>query len=91
MFGIGVVQGLASNDELLLLLIFSLGAATSLEMVAGVGIFSLGVAVGMVAFAAAFTLLRSRAAAFARALNFAVGASSVAYGVFIGAGIFGLI
>lgn len=84
MFGIGIVHGLASNDELLLLLTVSLGAATAAEMLVGVGIFSLGVVVGMIAFAAAFTLLRSRAAAFARALNFAVGASSIAYGIFIG-------
>ncbi len=83
MLGIGIVHGLASNGELLLLLTVSLGLATAAEMVAGVAIFSIGVALGMVAFSALFTLplVKAKSAQFLRAINFLVGMVSVAYGV----------
>ena len=82
MFGIGVIHGLASNDELLLLLTVSLGLASAAEMVAGVAIFSLGVALGMVAFSALFALplVRAKSEQFLRGINLLVGAVSVAYG-----------
>lgn len=53
MAGIGVVHGLASNDELLLVLLVGLGAASWWHVLLGVAFFSLGVLVGMVLFAAA--------------------------------------
>jgi high-affinity nickel permease len=83
MFGIGIVHGLASNDELLLLLTVSLGLATAAEMVAGVAIFSFGVALGMVAFSALFTLpiVKAKSVQFLRAINLFVGLLSVGYGL----------
>ena len=85
MFGVGVVHGLASNDELLVLLTASLGAASAAEMIAGVGIFSAGVALGMLAFAFAFTLpvlrARGRSVLLMRGVNLAVGLASIGYGV----------
>ncbi len=50
MFGIGIVHGLASNDELLLLFVVSLSVTTLAGLLGGVGIFSVGVVLGMVVF-----------------------------------------
>lgn len=82
MFGIGVVHGLASNDELLLLLTATLGVSSLLEMIAGVAIFSAGVVIGMVAFGLIFTLpiLKAHSARLKSAVNLAVGCISVVYG-----------
>ncbi|MEW6036548.1 MAG: hypothetical protein AB1529_08105 [Candidatus Micrarchaeota archaeon] len=87
-FGIGIIQGLASNDELLMLLSVMLGLATLGDMVAGVAFFSIGVFMGMVAFGAAFTipLLRSRRAALGRAVNGIIGILSVWWGLMMLAG-----
>ncbi|MEW6721864.1 MAG: hypothetical protein AB1324_01230 [Candidatus Micrarchaeota archaeon] len=83
--GIGVVQGLASNDELLLLLTVFLGLSSLTDMLFGVLFFTAGVAAGMVLFASAFSipLLRNRSVAISRAVNFAVGAGSAGYGALI--------
>ena len=82
MFGIGVMHGLASNDELLLLLTASLGLSTLGEMIFGVAIFSLGVVIGMVAFSLLFTwsLLKVESARLSQAINLTAGCISVIYG-----------
>ncbi len=82
MFGIGIVHGLASNDELLLLLTASLGLSTLADMVFGVAIFSFGVVLGMVAFSILFTypLLKMPRQRLVSAVNLTVGCISVAYG-----------
>ena len=89
MFGIGIVHGLASNDELLLLLTVSLGVSSLLEMVAGVAIFSAGVVIGMIGFGLLFTLplLKARSAQISRAVNLTVGCISIIYGMMM---LFGL-
>lgn len=89
MFGIGVMHGLASNDELLLLLTASLGLSTLAEMIFGVAIFSLGVVIGMVAFSLLFTysLLKMESARLSQAINLTVGCISVVYGAMM---LFGL-
>src|SRR5207249_3480321 len=50
MFSIGIVHGLASNDELLLLLVVALSVATLGGLLLGVAVFSLGVVAGMILF-----------------------------------------
>src|SRR3970040_443461 len=50
MFGIGVVHGLASNDELLIPLAGALSFATCGGLLLGVAVFSVGVVLGMVLF-----------------------------------------
>lgn len=89
MFGIGIIHGLASNDELLLLLTASLGLSTLAEMIFGVAIFSLGVVIGMVAFSLLFTwpLLKAQSARLSQAINLTVGCISVIYGAMM---LFGL-
>lgn len=48
--GIGIIHGLASNDELLLLLTLSLGLSSFLNIFIGLTIFTLGVVAGMIVF-----------------------------------------
>ncbi|MCL6088589.1 MAG: hypothetical protein M1530_00290, partial [Candidatus Marsarchaeota archaeon] len=82
MFGIGIVHGLASNDELLLLLTASLGLSSLAEMIFGVAVFSAGVVIGMVAFSLllAYPMLKMPRGRLVSAINLAVGCISVAFG-----------
>jgi len=48
--GIGIIHGLASNDELLLLLTLSLGITGLLGIFLGLTVFTIGVVIGMVTF-----------------------------------------
>ena len=84
-FGVGLVQGLASNDELLLLLTVVLGLSGIAEMAGGIVLFSAGVVAGMVAFGSLFSLplLRGRSMAASRAVNLLAGTASVAYGAYM--------
>ncbi|MEK6954300.1 MAG: sulfite exporter TauE/SafE family protein [Candidatus Micrarchaeota archaeon] len=84
-FGIGILHGLASNDELLILLTASLGVSSLFEMISGVAVFSLGVVLGMVAFSLIFTLpfLRIRGEALRRAVIGGVGGISILYGAML--------
>lgn len=88
MFGIGVVHGLASNDELLVLLTASLGLSSAADLLLGVWLFSLGVVAGMVAFGLLFTLplVQLHGNRFAQAVNVAAGGVSLAYGAWMLAG-----
>lgn len=83
MFGVGVIHGLASNDELLMLLVAGLGVASLGGTLLGIGVFSAGVVLGMVAFCAAFSIpwLRLRSGGAQRILAFVTGLVSIAYGI----------
>lgn len=83
MFGIGIIHGLASNDELLLLFTASLGVASLGGILAGVGIFSLGVVFGMLLFSALFSypLLKSKSEAVYKIFSAASGIGSILYGL----------
>ncbi len=83
MFGIGIMHGLASNDELLLLLTVSLGVSSVAEMVVGVGIFSLGVVLGMILFSILFTypLIKISQEKLNHAVNIVAGSVSIFYGI----------
>ena len=82
MFGIGIVHGLASNDELLLLLTVSLGLTSLIDMIAGVAIFSFGVVIGMIAFSIFLTypIIKVESEKLHRLINVAVGSISIIYG-----------
>ncbi len=84
-FGIGVLQGLASNDELLLLLTVFLGLSDLAQMAAGVALFSAGVFLGMNIFGLAFTIpaISGRGQRISGAVNMLVGAISLAYGAWM--------
>ena len=81
-FGIGIIHGLASNDELLVLLTASLGLATIGSILMGIVFFSLGVVLGMVLFCAilSYPLIKMSRAKTYRVFSLGTGALSVAYG-----------
>lgn len=81
MFGIGIVQGLASNDELLILFTISLGVSTLPGMLANLAIYTTGVIAGMMAFGAIITSPLFLNEKLRRAAAIAWGSLSIAYGL----------
>ena len=92
MFGIGIVHGLASNDELLVLLLAALGVATVPGLLLGLGVFTFGVVVGMIVFGVALSYpkLRWGDAKVLRAVNIAAAVLSIVYGLLLLAGFEGI-
>jgi len=88
MFGIGVLHGLASNDELLVLLTASLGVLSLGGVLAGVGVFSVGVVAGMALFACALALpvVRARKEAVRRGIALTAAIASIVVGAVMLAG-----
>jgi high-affinity nickel permease len=91
MFSIGIVHGLASNDELLYLLVISLSVATLGGLLLGVAVFSLGVVAGMILFSVGmnYPILRWGSARVRRVVNTAVALLSIAYAGLLFAGFAG--
>ncbi|TLZ52572.1 MAG: hypothetical protein E6K18_02605 [Methanobacteriota archaeon] len=85
MFGIGIVHGLASNDELLILFVSALTVTSLAGLLAGVALFSIGVVVGMISFGLALTypIKRWDAKRVRRAVALIAGILSIAYGILI--------
>ncbi len=85
MFGIGIVHGLASNDELLILFTASLGITSLTGILAYVAIFSIGVVAGMVLFGIllSYPIARMSSASLNKVVALTVGAMSIAYGAFM--------
>lgn len=85
MAGIGVVHGLASNDELLVVLLVGLGASAWWQVLAGVGLFSFGVLMGMLVYAIGLDSLNRRVGVpwMASFLNVAFSVLSVGYAVYL--------
>src|SRR2546430_1869485 len=88
MFSIGIVHGLASNDELLVLFVVALGVATLSGILLGVAVFSLGVVVGMIVFAVSlnYPILRWGRGPVSRVVNTAVALLSIGYALLLFAG-----
>ncbi len=88
MFGIGVVHGLASNDELLILLVAAFSVATIEGLLVGVGVFSLGVVLGMVLFGVgiSYPMLRWGGGRIRRTVNTVAAVLSLVYGILLLAG-----
>jgi len=82
MLGIGIVHGLASNDELLILLTAALGVSTFGMILLGIGIFSIGVVLGMLVFSAVFSypLIKAKSDRIFRYFSLGTGVVSVIYG-----------
>jgi high-affinity nickel permease len=85
MFGIGVVHGLASNDELLILFVASLSVTSLAGLLGGVGVFSLGVVLGMVlfGFGISYPLSRWGDTRVRRAVNVVAAILSISYAAFL--------
>lgn len=92
MFSIGIVHGIASNDELLILLLGTLTVATLGSLLLGVAVFSLGVVSGMILFAVAlnYPILRWGSDRVRRVVNSAAAVLSIAYAALLLAGFEGL-
>lgn len=88
MLGIGIVHGLASNDELLILLTTELGIVSLGGMIFGTMVFSLGVVLGMVIFSAIFTypIIKVHSEGLFIIVTAIIGVASLIYGV-LGLGI----
>ncbi len=82
MFGIGIIHGLASNDELLLLFTASFAVTSLGGLLLGLGIFSIGVVLGMILFTCIFSypLVKLHSNLVYRAVTCAAGSAGVVYG-----------
>ena len=81
-FGIGIVHGLASNDELLTFLTLTVGLSNLFEIALGTIVFSLGVIFGMIIFSIifAFSFLKIQNQLWVKRINFSMGIVSIIYG-----------
>ena len=87
MFGIGIIHGLASNDELLTLVLVTLTLTTLPGVLLGVFIFSLGVIIGMVVYSMTINyFVRWGSERFGKLISTTTGLSSIAYGALMFAG-----
>lgn len=82
---IGVLQGLASNDELLILLAFTLGLNSLSLVLVGIVVFSLGVMVGMIAWSSLINLpkIKGSQKKIIKWLNISIAIIAILYGVYI--------
>lgn len=88
MAGIGVFHGLASNDELIIVLVVGLGANAWWQVFAGIALFSIGVLVGMIVYAAGVQFAEKKMASpwTPAVLNVTFAMLSIAYAVYLLAG-----
>lgn len=92
LFGIGIVHGISSNDEILILATTALAVTTLGGLLVGVALFSAGVVLGMLLFGVGLTYpLIRRGGERARDLaKLVAGVVCVAYGVWLFAGMEGV-
>jgi uncharacterized membrane protein YciS (DUF1049 family) len=88
MFSIGVVHGVASNDEILILFVVALGVTSLGGLLMGIAVFSIGVVIGMIIFGLGLTypILRWGRRRVRRVVNVAAALLSMLYAVYILAG-----
>ena len=82
MFGIGVVHGLASNDELLLLFAASLAITSLGGLILALGLFSFGVILGMTFFTIIFSypLIKLHSEKIYKFFSLGTGSIGILYG-----------
>jgi hypothetical protein len=84
MFGIGVIQGLASNDELLSLFVVSLTITSLVGILVGVLLFSLGVVAGMLLYSIGLNYMSKFSGDRIRTIiTIASGIFSIGYGILL--------
>ena len=83
MFGIGIVHGLASNDELLVLFTASLAVTSIGGLLIGLGVFSIGVILGMMLFTVIFSypLIKINSKKIYKIVSFGTGSIGIVYGI----------
>ena len=82
MFGIGIIHGLASNDELLLLFTASLAVTSLGGLLIGLSIFSMGVVFGMILFTIIFSypLIKMNSERIYKIISLGTGSIGILYG-----------
>ena len=82
---IGILQGLASNDELLIILAFTLNLVSILTVLIGIVLFSCGVMVGMVAWSSLINLpkLKGKQEKIIKWLNISIAIIAIVYGIYL--------
>ena len=85
LFTAGIIQGLASNDEILTLIVISLGVITLPEMFLNLGIFTTGVALGMLTFGftMSYPVMRFGIRRVKKVIGITVGSVSILYGLLL--------
>lgn len=81
-FGIGIMHGLAGNDELLTLFIASLAVTSIGGLIAALGLFSFGVTIGMLFFTIAFSypLIKLHSGKIWKFVSLGTGSIGILYG-----------
>ncbi|OLS27098.1 MAG: hypothetical protein HeimC3_05650 [Candidatus Heimdallarchaeota archaeon LC_3] len=92
MVGIGFIHGIASNDELLILLTLTIGMQDLTGILVGVGIFTIGVIIGMIAFGISvnYPIQKWGTKRVTRTVNVSIASLSIFYAIWLLAGIDGL-
>ena len=92
MIGIGFIHGIASNDELLLLLTLTFGFQDLVGILIGVLVFTLGVIIGMVGYAISinFPIRKWGTKKVSRTVNLSIAGISMFYAIWLLIGIDGL-
>ena len=83
-FGVGIIHGLASNDELFIVLILGLGIGSVTTLLGALFLFTTGVVLGMMLFS--ILLLKSSNVLtknFKLILNYGFGISAIIYGLYL--------
>ncbi len=82
---IGIIQGLASNDELLLLLTFTLGLDNLYIILLCLVIFSAGVMAGMILWSSVIKLpgLKKKQERLLKSLNIVIAVIAITYGLYL--------
>ena len=82
MFAIGIMHGLASNDELLILFAASLTITSIWGLIAALGLFSVGVVLGMAGFTIIFSypLIKFHSEKIYKFVSFGTGSIGMIYG-----------
>jgi len=83
MFGIGIIHGLASNDELLVLITATLGLTNFAQIITVIIMFSAGVILGMMLFSLVLTYPLINNEKIGRLVNVIAGVLSIGYGTAI--------
>ncbi|MEE9376973.1 MAG: hypothetical protein V3V33_02940 [Candidatus Lokiarchaeia archaeon] len=81
---IGIIQGLASNDELFLVLVITLGINDLFIVINGIVIFSLGVVIGMISWSSLINIpgIKTKKDMIFKYFNIVIALLAIAYGIY---------
>ena len=83
-FGVGIIHGLANNDELFIVLILGLGIGSITTLLGALVLFSTGVVLGMIAFSIVlFRFSNVFTNNIKLIINYGFGISAIIYGLYL--------